>query len=305
MSRSSAPDLRGLWVPVVTPFDADDNVDVVALRRLCDRVLRDGAAGIVALGTTGEPAVLTDAEQQRVVDTCADACQAMDRGLIVGAGTNSTRTTIEAVRALDRVSVTAALVVVPYYTRPSGAAIVEHYRAVAAASPVPVVAYNIPYRTGRGLNAAQILEIANIPNMIGLKQSVGSIDADTLAVLRSAPPHFHVFAGDDAFIAATILMGGAGAISAAAHVCTSLFVEMVDAGQQRDVARARTLAERLLPVVEAGFAEPSPAGWKAALHHLGEIASPNLRAPMTSASDVATARLIDAIDVLLSVCVTA
>ncbi len=265
-------------------------------------MIREGATGIVALGTTGEPAVLTDDEQRQVLDTCAEACRATGRGLMVGAGSNSTRTTIEAVCALEAVrGVTAALVVVPYYTRPSGAAIVEHYRAVAAASPVPIVAYNIPYRTGRGLTASEILEIAAIPNMIGLKQSVGGIDTDTLEVLRSAPPHFHVFAGDDAFIVPTILIGGAGAISAAAHVCTSLFAEMVDAGLQGDMGRARALAERLLPVVEAGFAEPSPAGWKAALHQLGEIATPNLRAPMSCASDAPTARLMDAIEVALSI----
>lgn len=298
LSSMSTParDLRGLWIPLVTPFDADDRVDLAGLDRLCRRVLADGARGVVALGTTGEPAVLDDGEQRAIVEVCARACVDANAPLMVGTGTNSTRGTIETTRRLcDVPGVAAALVVVPYYTRPSPAAIVEHYRLVAAASPVPVVAYNVPYRTGRELRAAEILGIAAIENVVGLKQSVGCLDADTLEVLRSAPRDFQVLCGDDAYIAPTILMGGAGAIAAAAHVCTPQFAAMVRAAQEGDVARARDLAERLLPVVTAGFGEPNPAVWKAALHHLGELATPELRRPMERASADATARIVAAI----------
>jgi 4-hydroxy-tetrahydrodipicolinate synthase len=188
--------------------------------------------------------------------------------------------------------------VVPYYTRPSPDAIVEHYRVVAAESPVPVVAYNIPYRTGRGLHAEHLLALAATPGVVGVKQAVGSLDADTLAVLGAAPAGFHVLSGDDAFIAPTVLMGGHGAIAAAAHVCTPAFVAMEAAARAGDVATARRLADVLLPVVQAGFAEPSPAVWKAALHATGEIASPALRAPMGAASPAALAHLLDAIAAL-------
>lgn len=297
-TTSPVADLRGLWVPLVTPFDSRDELDAASLRGLADRVLRNGASGIVALGTTGEPAVLTNVEQRRVIEITSESCTEAGRSLIVGAGTNSTRTTINAVQALDGVAaIVGALIVVPYYTRPSPAAIVEHFRVVAAESPVPLVAYNVPYRTGRGLGAKEILELASFPNVVGIKQAVGCIDADTLEVLRVAPEHFQVFAGDDAFIAPTILMGGGGAIAAAAHVCTPLFVALVDAALAGDVTTARSLAHRLLPVVAAGFTEPNPAVWKAALHALGEIATPNLRAPMTSASVEATARIRTAVAV--------
>jgi 4-hydroxy-tetrahydrodipicolinate synthase len=296
MSTATPPDLRGLWIPLVTPFDADERVDLDAVDRLCRRVLADGARGIVALGTTGEPAVLDQAEQQAVVEVCARACADANALLMVGTGTNSTRGTIEAMRQLcDRPGVTATLVVVPYYTRPSAAAIVEHYRIVAAESPVPVVAYNVPYRTGRGLGAAEILDIAAIENVVGLKQSVGCVDADTLEVLRSAPRDFHVLCGDDAYVVPTILMGGAGAIAAAAHVCTPQFASMVRAALAGEVAQARILAERLLPFVTAGFGEPNPAVWKAALHQMGELATPDLRRPMGRASAEATARILAAI----------
>lgn len=291
-----ANDLRGLWVPVITPLDANQNVDIESLRGLVRRILADGARGIVALGTTGEPATLSAVEQQMVVEVVAEECSEVAAGLIVGAGTNSTRTTISALQSLDHVpGVSAALVVVPYYTRPSTASIVAHFQTVADESPVPIVAYNVPYRTGRGLAARDLLQIAESPKVIGLKQAVGCLDADTLEVLRSAPPRFQVLAGDDAFIVPTILLGGTGSITAAAHLHTPLFVEMVTAALRGQALQSRALAERLLPVVTAGFAEPNPSVWKAALCRLGEIVTPALRAPMGEATAAATDNVMKAI----------
>jgi 4-hydroxy-tetrahydrodipicolinate synthase len=296
MDHHDPTDLRGLWVPLITPFDRADHVDVGALSRLAARLLDDGARGLVALGTTGEPSVLDVAEQRQVVDSCAAVCSQLGRPLMVGAGTNSTRTTVAAVQGLDGVpEVAAALVVVPYYTRPTPDAVVEHYRVVAAESPVPIVAYNVPYRTGRGLDAEHLLAVAAIDNVVGVKQAVGALDGDTLRLLGEAPPGFHVFAGDDAFVVPTILMGGHGAIAAAAHVCTPAFATMVQAASCGDVTRARRLARALLPVVMAGFAEPNPAVWKAALARAGEIATDQLRSPMTPASLAATDDLLAAI----------
>lgn len=128
----------------------------------------------------------------------------------------------------------------------------------------------------------------------------GLSDVDTLDVIAGTPDNFSVLAGDDAFAAPTVLVGGAGAIAAAGHVCTPLFVEMIDAARSGDSFRARRIAAELLPVVKAGFCEPSPAVWKAALAHNGEIASAALRRPMTAASDAATARLISAAEVARS-----
>lgn len=303
MTLSPTLDLRGLWVPIVTPFDADDHVDLVALERLCRRLLHDGARGIVALGTTGEPATLSDAEQREIVDVCAQICSEMGGLLMVGTGTNSTRTTVSTTQELcSKPGVAAALVVVPYYTRAAPAAIVEHYRVVATESPVPIVAYNVPYRTGRELCAADLLAIAALDNVIGLKQSVGCLDADTLELLRSGPSDFQVLSGDDAYIVPTILMGGAGAIAGAAHVCTPQFAAMIQAALAGNLTEARLLAERLLPVVAAGFSEPNPSVWKAALHHLGELSTPNLRAPMSAASVGATARISAALKALGPFC---
>lgn len=291
---SSTP--AGLWVPIITPFAADGAVDLGSLRRLGARLLGDGAAGLVALGTTGEPATLAADERASVVAACAEVTAAAGAGLIVGAGSNDTAGTIAEIQRLCRSpAVTGALVVVPYYTRPSEPAIVEHFGIVADASPVPIVAYNVPYRTGSVVGAAAWAQVGRHPNVIGIKQAVGALDQDTLDLLRSRPPGFEVLAGDDAFIAPTILMGAAGAIAAASHVRTADFAALVGAARAGDVARARGLAESLLPVVAAGFAEPNPAVWKAALHAAGELATPAVRRPLTPASPAAVATLCAAI----------
>ena len=287
-------DLCGLWVPIITPFTAVDAVDLESLAQLGARLLDDGATGLVVLGTTGEPATLGGRERRRVVEACAAVCRERDRPFIVGAGTNSTRGTIDEVTtwAADVPDAAALLLVVPYYTRPSEAGIVAHYRAVAAASALPIVAYNIPYRTGRGLGAGALLELAEIPNVVGVKQAVGALERDTLAVLRARPAAFHVLAGDDAYIGPLALMGGSGAIAASAHLRTGEFAALVAAGLEGDVATVRRLAGDLLATVDAGFGEPSPAVFKAALAVLGEIAAPAVRAPLVEASAEATAALL-------------
>lgn len=287
-------DLRGLWVPIITPLTVDGDVDVDALDRLAGRLLDDGATGLVILGTTGEPATLAPDERRAVVETCAAVCRDRRRPFIVGAGSNSTQATMREAADWSMAAPDAAalLVVVPYYTRPSEPGIVDHYRSVAASSPLPIVAYNVPYRTGRGLSAESLLEVAAIPGVVGVKQAVGAVDRDTLVLLRDRPPGFHVLAGDDAYIAPLILLGGAGAITASAHLRTAEFAGLVRTALDGDVAATRVSAAALLATVEAGFSEPSPAVFKAALAARGEIATPALRRPMTAASDAATRALL-------------
>ncbi len=293
-------DLHGVWVPLITPFAVDGSVDVKAIERLCHEYLDAGAAGIVALGTTGESAALDHTEKTAVIEACSKACASRDAQLMVGTGTNSTRTTIAATSALAGVpAVNSALVVVPYYVRPSEAGIVEHYRAVAATSPVPVVAYNIPYRTGRALGAGSLLELAATQNIGGVKQAVGGIDTDTLEVLRDKPDTFHVLGGEDPFLLATVLFGGSGAIAASAHVCTERFVTMIDCALTGKVEDARVHHEKLLKVITTGFAEPNPAIWKGVLHKQDRIATPDVRAPMTNASEAAIERCLAAIALAL------
>src|SRR4051794_25185894 len=281
---SSAYRPSGLLSPIITPFAADGAVDLDALERLGAELLDAGATGLIALATTGEPSALDAAERDAVVATCARVCADRGADLVVGAGTNDTRETIRRHEALAAVpGVTASLAVVPYYVRPSEAGIVAHFQAVAQRSPVPMITYNIPYRTGRGLGAAALLELAATDNVAAVKQAVGALDADTLAVLAARPEGFALLGGDDAFLFPTMLMGGAGAIAASAHLCTERFVAMLAAGAAGDVAAGRPHAEALLPLVGALFAEPSPAVLKAVLHAEGRIATPDVRLPLVNA----------------------
>jgi 4-hydroxy-tetrahydrodipicolinate synthase len=275
----------GLHVALVTPFDDDGGVDLAALERLAGEVLDDGADGLVALATTAEASSLDERERAAVLAVCARV--AADRGaaLMVGAGTNDTRTTIARHEALGAIEgVTASLAVVPYYVRPSEAAIVAHFQAVAEHSPVPVVLYNIPYRTGSALGAAALLELAGTDGIVGVKQAVNGIDADTLRLLSCAPPDFAVLCGEDPFILPMLLMGARGAIAASAHLCTGRFAALVAAAAAGRVEEAREHAEALLALVLALFAEPSPAVLKAMLHEAGRIATPALRMPLQAAS---------------------
>jgi 4-hydroxy-tetrahydrodipicolinate synthase len=291
--------LRGVYVAAVTPFGRDGAVALEALEGLVHGFLDAGAAGVVALGTTAEAAALDQSEKQAVVDVCAKACAERSAQLIVGAGTNNTAASVAAVEALRGTpALVAALSVVPYYVRPSEAGIVEHFKAVAAASPVPLVVYNIPYRTGRALGSASLLELAAVGNIAGVKQAVGSIDLDTLEVLAGAPPGFALLGGDDAFLFPTVLMGGAGTIAASANIATERFVAMIECGLAGKLEEGRALSEALLPLVKRLFAEPNPAVIKAVLHATGKIPSPSLRLPMTPASTAAVDAALAALEKL-------
>lgn len=289
--------LRGVYLPIVTPFEADGSVARDALGGLASDALNAGASGIVALGTTGEAPALGPDERHTVIEVCARVCADRGAQLIVGAGSNNTAATCKAVAELEGTdALVAALVVVPYYVRPSQAGIVDHFRQVAAASPVPLVVYNIPFRTGRNLAAPAMLEVAATPNVAGVKQATAGLDADTLQILAGKPTGFHVLGGEDAFLFPLILMGGSGAVCASSHVCTERFVAMIECGLAGKLEDGRAHAEALLPVVQACFTEPNPAVFKGVLHAQGRIPTPDLRAPLTNASREAVERALAAID---------
>jgi 4-hydroxy-tetrahydrodipicolinate synthase len=295
---ASDANLRGVYVPVITPFSEDGSVAVDALERLCHEYLDAGVAGIVALGTTGESTALDVDEKRAVITACSRVCADRSAQLIVGAGTNNTHTTRQAVTELAGTpALVATLVVVPYYVRPSEAGIVAHFKAVAEVSPVPVVIYNIAIRTGRHVSAAGVLELARSANFSGIKQAVSALDADTLELLRGTNEieGYSVLGGEDTILLPMVLMGGAGAICATAHVCTSRFVEMIECGLAGKVEEGRAHAEALLPVVQACFGEPNPSVFKGVLHAQGRIPTPDVRLPLVNASPDAVQHALDAV----------
>jgi 4-hydroxy-tetrahydrodipicolinate synthase len=286
-----------VYLPLITPFASDGSVALDALERLANEFLDAGGAGLVPLGTTGESPMLEADEKRSIIDVCSRICVERDAHLIVGAGTNSTSHTVAAVEALAGVKgLTATLTVVPYYVRPSQGGIVAHFREVAQRSPAPIVMYNIPSRTGRLLEPDGLLELANTPNIIGVKQAVGGIDEGTLRVLSEAPSTFALLGGDDPFLFPQVLMGGAGAICASAHVCTERFIAMIECALAGKVDEGRAHHEAVLPVVHACFAEPNPAIFKAVLHAQGRIPTPDVRLPLTPASKGAFETALSAVE---------
>jgi 4-hydroxy-tetrahydrodipicolinate synthase len=276
--------LHGLYVPLVTPFTEEGDLAADALEKLAHAVLDDGATGLVALGTTGESATLTPAERRAVIDVCAGVCRERGAALIVGTGSNDTASTVRAVRELAAwPQVSAALTVVPYYTRPSQDGIVAHFARVAAESPVPVLVYNIPYRTGTSLSGQTLRQLAAIAGIAGVKHAVGGIDHDTVMLMADPPADFAVLAGDDVFASPLLALGAAGGILASAHVRTGEFADFVAAWRAGQATRARALGSRLAPLSAALFAEPNPCVIKGVLHAQGKIPSPAVRLPLLPA----------------------
>lgn len=256
-------------------------------------MLDDGAAGLVALGTTGEPGALDAAEQSAVVETCTRVCQDRGAALVVGVGGGATRQVAAALRALTPAA-TAALTLVPPFVRPGTAGVLAHFKELVAASPVPLVAYHIPYRTGQSLDAEALRELAALPGIAGVKLATGAVDPEVVALLGGElPPHFAVLGGDDVVLPPLLALGAAGGILASAHVATTRWVELVDAWQAGDVARARDLGHRLARLAAALFVEPNPTVVKGVLHAQGRISSPAVRLPLLPASEASVSRALD------------
>ncbi|WP_433045094.1 dihydrodipicolinate synthase family protein [Dactylosporangium sp. CS-033363] len=277
-------ELSGVFVPLVTPFSPNQGVNPVSLRTLAEDVLAEGAAGVVALGTTGEPATLTAEERKEVVAVLRDL------PLIVGVGSNSTAATEAEVAALPAGVV--AMVVVPPYTRPGEAGVLAHFRKITKAANGPVIAYHVPYRTGQALSTEALLELAAIPGVDGMKLSDGAITGGTVALLADVPKDFAILGGDDAVISPLLAIGAHGGILASAHICTSAFVQLHKAWRDGDTATARDLGPRLAELSEALFAEPNPAVVKAVLHAQGRIPTPAVRLPLLPASPAARDRAL-------------
>lgn len=275
------PSYTGIWVPIVTPF-ADDSarsVDYGALYTLVARYRALGVAGFVACGSTGEAAALTDQEQADVLDTVRAAADGLP--VVMGVSGSALGPVRERMLRLAEHRPAAFLVAAPSYIRPSQDGIIEYFTALADASPVPVLLYDIPYRTGANIDTETLLALAAHPNIHGIKDCGGDADKTQRVI---ADGRLQVLAGEDAQVFGTLCAGGVGAIIAAAHVRTELFVEMARAVQEQRLNDARRLHHALAPVIRLLFAETNPGPLKAWLAAEGLIRNV-LRAPMMGASE--------------------
>lgn len=274
-------ELEGIHVPLVTPFAADGSVAVDALERLARELLDEGAAGLVALGTTGEPAVLSTAEKRAIVEVCERVCRERGVPLTVGAGSTDTVASVGQLAELAGIA-DAALVHTPAFVRPGEAGVLAHFEYLAERSPVPLIVYHIPYRTGQQLGAETLRRLLALPGVAGMKLSAGGVDETAVELLADGPAG--VMTGEDLYLSPMLAMGAAGGILASAHLATARFVELADAWAKGDVAHARPLGHRLAALSRACFAEPNPAVTKGVLHAQGRIPTPSVRLPLLPAS---------------------
>lgn len=275
--NTTVTDFSGLWIPLITPF-RDGKVDHDALAKLARRLCHDGVKGLVVCGSTGEAAALDEQEQRDVLATTMQAVSGTP--LMMGlSGYHLPQTTVW-VRELSSLPLAGLLVPAPHYIRPSQAGLVSWFQTLAEASTLPLIIYDIPNRTGATLERQTLLELAQHPRIQAIKDCGGDT-GKTLALI--AQGQLQVLAGEDLQMFATIAQGGAGAISASAHVATGQFVLLVNLLRTNQLAQARTLWTRLVPLIEGVFAEPNPGPVKALLAYDGVIRD-ELRAPMTSCS---------------------
>ncbi|GAA1968527.1 dihydrodipicolinate synthase family protein [Kitasatospora viridis] len=284
--------LRGIYVPLITPFTPAGELATDALESLAHQVLDDGATGLVALGTTGEPGALDEAEKAAVVEVCTRVCRERGAQLLVGAAGTATRQVVQALRGLDH-EVTAALTLVPPFARAGDAAVLAHFRELAAQSPVPLVVYHIPYRTGQQLSTATLRELAELPGIAGIKLATGAVDPQAVELLGAELPGFAVLGGDDAVLPPLLALGAAGGILASAHLATARWVELAEAWRAGEAGRARALGHRLAELAAAAFAEPNPTVVKGVLHAQGRIPSPAVRLPLLAAGGAPVARALE------------
>ncbi|WP_296225397.1 4-hydroxy-tetrahydrodipicolinate synthase [Ralstonia sp. UBA689] len=290
-SATVRPSYAGIWVPIVTPFadDATRSVDYGALYTLVARYRAQGVVGFVACGSTGEAAALTDQEQADVLDTVRAAADGLP--VVMGVSGSALASVRERMLRLAEHQPAAFLVPPPSYIRPSQAGIVEYFIALADASPVPVLLYDIPYRTGADIATETLLTLAAHPNIHGIKDCGGDADKTQRVI---ADGRLQVLAGEDAQVFGTLCAGGVGAIIAAAHVRTELFVEMARAVHEQRLNDARRLHHALAPVIRLLFAQTNPGPLKAWLADEG-LAKNVLRPPMTMASDELRTQLLAAV----------
>ncbi len=292
-------DPRGVFTALVTPFAPDGSIDFDAYRALCERQVAAGVA-LVPCGTTGETPTLSHEEDARLIGTAVEVARGKVL-VLAGTGSNATKTAIANTRRAADLGADGALVVTPYYNKPPQASLLAHFRAVADEGGLPVVLYNVPGRTACRLNAATILRLAEHPQIVAIKEASGDLDL-LQEVINGAPAGFRVLSGDDAWTLTTLLLGGDGIISVASNVVPRAMRRLATAATAGDLATARAVQARLLPLFRALFVTTNPIPVKRALA-LGGHMGPGLRLPLTADAldDAGLAQLRSALERALAV----
>ncbi len=273
---------RGTGIALITPFKADLSVDVDALTRIVNHVIENGADFFVVLGTTSEAPTLMANEKELVINTISK----VNNGrlpIMLGMGGNNTQAVIEAIKEQNFDGIHGILSVVPYYNKPNQRGMKAHFEAIADASPVPVVVYNVPGRVGVNLQAATCVELAQHPNIIAVKEASGNLQ-QIMEILRDKPADFDVLSGDDGITQPLMALGAQGVISVAANAYTNPFSRMMKAMRDGRTDEALHLHYAMLRMNQLIFADGNPAGIKCLMNQMG-LCQNVLRLPLVSVNE--------------------
>jgi 4-hydroxy-tetrahydrodipicolinate synthase len=273
--------IKGSLVAIVTPMRDDGSLDLDAYRRLIEWHIAEGTSAIVAVGTTGESATVDPQEHIELIRVAVEAARGRVK-IIAGSGGNSTREAVELTTLAKRVGADATLQVVPYYNKPTQEGMYRHFRTVAETVDLPLILYNVPSRTVADLSVDTALRLAQVPGIVGIKDASGDL-ARVVEMRRRGPADFSQYSGNDDTALAFILLGGQGVISVTANVAPQLMSQMCAAALAGDVAKARALNERLMPLHLRLFVEPNPIPAKWALAWMGRIGN-GIRLPLLALS---------------------
>lgn len=275
---TAAQRIQGAITAIVTPM-RDGKVDEESLVNLINFQIDNGIHGLVPCGTTGESATLSFAEHKRVIELTVKTV-AGRVPVIAGTGANNTLEAIELTESAKESGADAVLSVVPYYNKPSQEGLYRHFKAITEAVDIPVVLYNVPGRTVTNMAPATVARLAELPNVIGIKEACGCLNQIS-EIIRICPKDFIVLSGDDFTSMPTVLIGGKGVISVTSNVAPKAMSELMKASLCGDLAKAKEIHYKLFPLMGTMFCYPSPAPAKKAVHLIGKIASPEVRLPMT------------------------
>jgi 4-hydroxy-tetrahydrodipicolinate synthase len=279
----------GVGTALITPFSRTGAVDEAAVKRLARRQIDGGVHFLVPCGTTGETPTLSDDERRRVVEFVVE--EAAGRvPVLAGAGGYDTKEVVHAARTMEKAGVQGLLSVTPYYNRPTPEGLYQHFKAIADATALPIVLYNVPGRTGCNIDAATCARLATIPTVIGVKEASGNIQ-QMAEVCRAVPDDFIVLSGDDAVTLPLMAIGGRGIISVASNEMPAEMSQLVEAAERGDYATARKIHTRILPLMLGNFIESSPGPVKFAMAAMG-LCEEVFRLPMVSPRQASKERLL-------------
>jgi len=284
----------GCGTALVTPFQKDLSLDEEVLRRLVRRQIDAGINFLVPCGTTGESPTLTSAEQRRVVEITIEEARPGKVPVLAGAGGNNTAHIIEMARAFQAMGANGILSVAPYYNKPTQEGLYQHYKAIASAISLPIILYNIPGRTGVNIEPATVARLAEIDNIVGVKEASGNI-SQMAVVLDLAPSKFLVLSGDDGITLPLLALGGRGLVSVSANEIPREMTQMVELALHNDFSAAREVHRRYFRLMEANFIETNPGPVKAAMALMG-LLEPVFRLPLVAPKPESLAKIRSALE---------